>query len=150
MTATHDDVAAALAARQARGDTIDSRIPADLDAELNAHWSRVAGQPPSGSLDTAIGAIASLREWRATPTAPPTTSRVPGASVAHRAIGGTVRRHEQLMATQLDDLVTRITTALSAVLAADLAGPVHDAAALSGRLELLTQRVDELLREQRS
>jgi hypothetical protein len=150
MTATHDDVAAALSARRDSGHGVDPRIPVDLDAELNAHWGRVAAQPPSGTLDTALGSIASLRQWRATPTTPATTSRVPGASVAHRAIGATVRRHEQLMAAQLDDLVDRVSTALSAVLAADLAGPVHDAAALSGRLELLTQRVDELRREQRS
>jgi hypothetical protein len=135
-------------AQRASGSEGDPRVPAGVVDELDAHWNRVLAAPPTLALDRAQAAIGLVRQWHGRTSSAPTTSRLPGGSLAHRAVNTAVRRQEQALVDQLHDLAGRVADALDAVLAIHLVGPASDSVATAGRLELVQQQLDELRRAQ--
>ena len=142
LEALAEDVAAAAAARRARGD-----YPPGLEAELDEHYRIVSGRDGASAVDavTAVGAFVG-RPPLGVPTEIDTSSSFPGGSRVHRLVGATVIRHQAALVAELNNVVAHLNTALSA-LAAALEPQAKLEAEIAGRLDAIEARLIELQRK---
>lgn len=135
------DVAAAAAARRARGD-----YPPGLEEELDEHYRIVTGHQGSWAVD-ALGAVDSFasRPSLSVPSGIDTSSSIRGGARLHRVIGATVVRHQAALVEQLNDVFLALSATLRAMATA-LDPQATIEGEITGRLDAIEGRLAELQR----
>jgi len=131
------EVAGTVAERRAAG-----LYPPGLEAQLDAHFVRVANralETPLDVVDRAVEAVVARGPLTVPDVAP--TSSYPGGAAVHRVVGRTVVRHEQALVEELNRTLSAVTEALVAIQGAIERLPWAQSPELVSTLESIDERI---------